>query len=322
MQAQGDGTMSLVMTRPDEWGRHLSGLADGPVVLLGSGVEGTVYRLRPGTVAKVWASKSVAELEPVRRMYDDVDAANPPLRTPLIQDVLVVNGLAVTIERELPGVALQGTLDTSAEALSADTVDAVVRCLLALRTVRSTAALRALPVLGESASFRTSDDDFISALVTLLGRRAQASEQRLTAALPDFGRRFDALRAGLVGIEGCPDTVVHGDLFGANIHVSPEGEPVAVLDFGFMTTAGDPRFDAAVTAGIMNMYGPHAERITQQLTDELARQLDYDPAELVLYRAAYAVATSTLFGSDLADGHFRWCVSQLSGRAASEVLGV
>jgi hypothetical protein len=318
---RGDGTMTSV-TNQEDWGRRLAGLEGSHVERLGSGVEGVVYRLRAGIVAKVWSSKSVAELELMRRVYADVDAAGPPVRTPIIHEVLVLHGRAVTIERELPGVALQDLLDSSAERLPADAVSAVVQCLLALRKVAATEALRALPVLGETAPFRSAGDQFPAALVSLLDRRVAASEQALTAALPDFDQRFQALRASLAGLESPADAVVHGDLFGANIHVDTERQPVAILDFGFMTAAGDPRFDAAVTAGIMDMYGPNAEQITRQLTDEFARQLEYDPAILVLYRAAYAVATSTLFGDDLSEGHFRWCISQLSGRCATEILGL
>jgi hypothetical protein len=62
----------------------------------------------------------------------------------------------------------------------------------------------------------------------------------------------------------------------------------------------------------MNMYGEHAERTTETLTRELARRLGYDTQVLVLYRVAYAVATCTLFGTDLGDGHFRWCVAQIA----------
>lgn len=40
------------------------------------------------------------------------------------------------------------------------------------------------------------------------------------------------------------------------------GRPVAVLDFGFCTTAGDPAFEAAVTAAVWDMYGPDAD-VTQ-----------------------------------------------------------
>ncbi len=45
-----------------------------------------------------------------------------------------------------------------------------------------------------------------------------------------------------------------------------QGRPLAVPDFGFLTTAGDPRLDAA----IMNMDGPHAPAITGAFTAQLA----------------------------------------------------
>ena len=88
-----------------------------------------------------------------------------------------------------------------------------------------------------------------------MARRAAAAGGPLRAALPDLDRRLVALAERLSAVPPVPDTVVHGDLFGANIHVDPAGRPVALLDFGFMTTAGDPRFDAGVTAAIVDMYG-------------------------------------------------------------------
>jgi aminoglycoside phosphotransferase (APT) family kinase protein len=301
-------------TEPSQRDRQrLSRWAHGPVERLGSGVEGTVYRLRPGTVAKVWRSKSAAELEQMSRLYADVDAARLAVLTPLIHEVATVDGVTVTIERELPGAALPTVLDATSARLPDRTVDAVATCLEALASVPGTDAVRAPAVLGETAPFRTRGDTFPRALLALLERRLETGEPHLVAALPDFRSRYANLQAGLAGLESGPDTVVHGDLFGDNIHVGPAGEPVAILDFGFMTTAGDPRFDAGVTAGIMNMYGEHAASTTETLTRELARRLGYDPDVLALYRVAYAVATCTLFGTDLADGHFRWCVAQIAG---------
>jgi aminoglycoside phosphotransferase (APT) family kinase protein len=165
--------------------------------------------------------------------------------------------------------------------------------------------MRALPVLGESMPFRTGGDTFIGALLSLLERRVEESGGRLRAVLPDLDRRLAPLRERLSTVDVVPDTAVHGDLFGANIHVDADGRPVALLDFGFMTTAGDPRFDAGVTAAIVDMYGAHAQQVTTTLTAELAARLGHDPAVLVAYRAAYAVVTSTLFGDDDGDGHLR-----------------
>jgi hypothetical protein len=80
---------------------------------------------------------------------------------------------------------------------------------------------------------------------------------------------------------------------------------VSVLDFGFLSTAGDPRLDASITAATMNMYGPHAPAITAAVTDRFAAELGYSVEAMLIYRAAYAVATSNAFTPDGSEGTFR-----------------
>ena len=140
--------------------------------------------------------------------------------------------------------------------------------------------------------------------------------------LPDFDRRYTALQERLATLGTCPDTVIHGDLFGGNILVDDRDRPVAVLDFGFLTTAGDPRMDAAITASVMNMYGPCALSITEDLTGRFARDLGYPTEVLLIYQAAYAVATSNAFTPDGDDGHFAWCIAQLLRADISQALGI
>ena len=82
--------------------------------------------------------------------------------------------------------------------------------------------------------------------------------------------------------------------------------------FGFFATAGDPAFEAAVTAAVWDMYGPHAEERTAALTRLFATELHYAPQTLALYQTVYALATYDLFGADADDGHFRWCVALLN----------
>jgi hypothetical protein len=85
-----------------------------------------------------------------------------------------------------------------------------------------------------------------------------------------------------------------------------------VLDFGLLTAIGDPRFDAAVTASIFDMYGPNARATETTLDQEFQMRFGHDDgATYSLYRAAYAVITSTYYSSDGADGHFAWCVRML-----------
>ncbi len=94
----------------------------------------------------------------------------------------------------------------------------------------------------------------------------------LRAHVPDFDRRYVRILEKLAALDRVPATVIHGDLFGENILVDEAVHPIAVLDFGFLSTAGDPRLDASISAVIMNMYGPHAPAIARTLTDRLAAE--------------------------------------------------
>src|SRR5262249_16370264 len=119
-----------------------------------------------------------------------------------------------------------------------------------------------------------------------------------------------------------PDTVIQGDLVPGNILVDERARPVAVLDFGFLSTAGDPRLDAAIAASVMNMYGPYAPAITGALTRQVAQDLGYPVDVPLLYPATYAVATANAFTSDGSDGHFAWCIDQLRRSDIADALGM
>ena len=171
--------------------------------------------------------------------------------------------------------------------------------------------MRQLGVLDEERPLWGGAATFHEAFLGLLHRRAARFGPVIRRRLPDFDRRYARLRECIATMPGCPDAVIHGDLIPGNILVDEQARPLAVLDFGFLTTAGDPRLDAAIAASVMNMYGPHAPAITDALTARLARDLGYPADVLLTYQAAYAVATSNAFTSDGTDGHFAWCISQL-----------
>lgn len=97
---------------------------------------------------------------------------------------------------------------------------------------------------------------------------------------------------------------------------------MAVLDFGFLTTVGDPAFDAAVTASIFDMYGPRATATEALLDEALADRFGHDPARLAVHRAAYALVTGNCFSASGSDGHFAWCVRMLRRRDVRDALGL
>lgn len=314
--------MSFQQIHSADWLAHFVRAGYPDARPLAAGVEGAVYALDDRTVAKAWGRRRATELQPWRAFYTDLAAADLPFDTPEILRVEEVGGVAVTIERRLHGSPLQARIDPHAGGLAPSVVNTMLEILRALAAVPATAAMRQLPVLDETEPFRSAEDDFPTALTALLERRTARSAALLRRRVPDFDRRYAALRSGLGALDRRPDTVLHGDLFGENVLIDNSGRLTAVLDFGFLSGAGDPRFDAAVTAATMNMYGNHAAATTEALTDAFAAYLGHPPPVLRLYRAAYAVATSDAFTADGSDGHFDWCTRQLTSSSTTAALGL
>src|SRR4051794_21031681 len=74
--------------------------------VLGAGVEGVVVDLGHETVAKVWSSRTRADLELLRTFYDGIEAgraASEPVALPYILDLMEVEGHLITLERRLSG---------------------------------------------------------------------------------------------------------------------------------------------------------------------------------------------------------------------------
>jgi hypothetical protein len=91
-----------------------------------------------------------------------------------------------------------------------------------------------------------------------------------------------------------------------------DGDRVAaVLDWGFLSTAGDSTFEASLAAGFFDMYGPDARRLDDLLLDRF-EELGHDRERMRLYRRAYAIVTATIYDENAGDGHYRWCVDQLT----------
>ncbi len=89
--------------------------------------------------------------------------------------------------------------------------------------------------------------------------------------------------------------------------------PTAVLDFGFLSTVGDPAFDAAVTAGVTDMYGPRAAASRDTVDEAFVDWFAYPLERLAVYRLAYALVTAGWYDPAGLDGHTRWCREILTG---------
>ncbi|MFE2376901.1 phosphotransferase family protein [Streptomyces sp. NPDC059398] len=301
----------------DPWLGHFTERGYTSVRRIGAGVEGVVYRLGEGRVAKVWSGRPPADFGLTRQVYADIARHALPFSTPEIFDVEDHGGVLMTYERELPGAPMRADSAHGAPGreLPAQHIDVLLAVLRGLASVPGTDAMRQLTVQGDDRPLWRDHDCFRNALAALVARAVSRHGGALAAHVPYFDAGVEHTQKALRSLPEPPVTVIHGDLVPPNIHIAVTGRPVAVLDFGFYSTAGDPAFEAAVTAAIWDMYGPHAEEHTTELTRLFAHELGYPPAALAAYQAAYALTTYDLFGLDDRDGHFRWCAEQLRRNA-------
>lgn len=286
----------------ERWTDLLTSAGHRPGGVLGAGMEGTVIDLGGDRVAKIWRRRTADDLETLRTFYDAVAEAQPRIRTPRILEVLALDGQHATVETRLGGRPLWNADGESPTLTDAD-VACVVEVLAALAAVEPTPAMGVLPVLEGEAPF--GQGEFARSLAGLVERRVVRFRAPLLARVPDLDELTQAVVAGLEGLAAGEQGLLHGDLIPANVLVD-EDRP-AVIDFGFLTTVGDPAFDAAVTASIYDMYGPRARQTEAVLDAAIADRFGHAAERLALYRAAYALTTSNCFSASGSDGHFEWC---------------
>jgi aminoglycoside phosphotransferase (APT) family kinase protein len=287
---------------------------------LAAGVEGAVYWLGEGVVAKVWGGRPPADLALTRQVYADIARHPLPFATPEILEIEEHEGVLITYERELTGSPLRrdSAVEPPGRRLTSAETDALLTVLRGLATVPGTEAMRYLSVQGDDRPLWQDHTRFPDALAALVERAAHRHGELLAAHVPGLSAKVQWTVRSLKALPDTSVTVIHGDLVPPNIHVDDRGRPAAVLDFGFFTTAGDPAFEAAVTAAVWDLYGPYAEEHVTMLTRLFAAHLGYSSDVLALYQAAYALTTYDLFASDGSDGHFRWCAALLNRSNTTE----
>lgn len=302
-----------------KWIQALQDLGYQAPVILGAGMEGTVVELADGSIVKVWYRRVASELLTLKTFYDAVGAADLPFAVPKVLDVIPLADRCATLEMKLVGQPLWRKPGAS-PPLDAPHVDAVVSVLTALAGTEPTPNMAILPILQGEAAFGAGTP-FGSSLAALVESRVAKNEASLGARLADLDDLVSAVTGHVAHLAPASPALVHGDLVPGNVLVHNE-RPTALLDFGFMSTIGDPAFDAAIAASIYDMYGPAAAQSEARLDEAIRYQFGYERARLAIYRAAYAFITANCFSPSGSDGHFNWCVHMLRRPEVREVLGV
>lgn len=291
-------------------------------VHIGSGMEGHVFRVGSGLVAKVWHDKAIGSLEPLREFYDVILSLNLPFATPDITAIERVGDRTISIERALDGRPLQDFVDPEDEHVSQVAIDAVIAVLSALQSAKLRLAaehLTELPILGFTLSGATNIPG-TTRLLEIADRKVETYGNHLRASVPNFDQRFAQITHHVASFRVETVSAIHGDICTPNLLINELGQVSAVLDWGFVSCFGDPAFDASVACGIYNMYGPHHRKLDDILMDACVSRLGHSRNQLLIYRALYAVLTSNAYSEDGTDGHYAWCVEQLDRDDVQEAL--
>jgi aminoglycoside phosphotransferase (APT) family kinase protein len=290
-----------------------------PGEVLGAGMEGTVVELSGGLVAKAWHSRTRKALGGLLEFGLALGAAPIPFAVSGAVELLEHDGAFVTIERRVEGVPLRLAAQQDPPPATEEEAQLMGDVLEGL-SLATDLRLGTLPVLPEEPPFDPAEPFSVS-LAALVQRRYAATAQLLRSAVPGADALVAVLAAELRALPETVASLVHGDLVPANVLV--RGDEVAgVLDFGFLSTLGDPQFDAAVAASIFDMYGVNARRSEAVLDAHFLERFGHEPRAYALYRAAYAVVTHAAYSAEGTDGHFAWCAAMLRRLEVRSAIGV
>ena len=287
--------------------------------VLGAGMEGTVAALDDDRVVKLWDRRSRADLEGLRTFYDAVHQAGIKLRVPRILAIVAVGDGWATVQARLTGTPLWTDHDVS-PTRGGRHARALLEVVTALVTLRPTAEMAVLPLAAGAPPFDPAVP-FGESLATLVEARVERDAATLARLLPDIESRGAALAIALRSLPPAEAALVHGDLGPSNI-LAVEGRPTSLLDFGYLSTVGDPAFDAAVAATLFDMFGSHAAEAEEWVDRLFADRFGYARDRIVLYRAAYGLVTASCLVA-VADGrHFRWCADLVGRPETTATLGL
>jgi len=278
-------------------------------------MEAAAYALPGDLVGKVWAKRTAEDVRRLQRFYEDVADRGLPFSCPLLLHVHEMDGVVVSIERRLPGVPFSSD-SRSGEVAG---IERLIEVLEALRSVDVPSAA-GLPVLDEPQPPWAPERSFEEGLVALLDRRIERFGEQLRRSVDQFDEKVLAIKERLGRSASRERCLLHGDLGGGNLLVDEHFAVVSVLDFGFLSVSGDPRFDASITSGVFDMWSSRAQLRQHQFDVLLERRLGYDREVLLTLRAAYAIVIANAYDADGQDGQFWWSSTFLNRPDVHDLL--
>jgi aminoglycoside phosphotransferase (APT) family kinase protein len=282
---------------------------------IGHGGEATVYELTGGRALRVYHGKPHGA-DQIAAFYRQISSGSPSFALPQILEQGVVEGVAYSVDRLIPGRALHDCMSR---------LDGPHRAGALTSYADAVEEIAALPCPdGPYGEFLRDDDSVQSDTWRgyLLARMARCLQES-SGWLPRDVQRLDRITVEITArINALPPprwALVHGDYFPGNVLVSDEGSVTGVIDFGPLTVVGDPTLDLASAVIFLEVVrGGYRPADTAFVRGRLLERHGAALADLIeTYRAWYAIRFSPYRDDDA--NLYDWCVTSLR-RFADDVL--
>lgn len=274
---------------------------------LGRGGEATVYELTGDRALRVFHTHTdLSHLDKISAFYRKLAAFNLPFAVPEIFAYAVEDGVGYSLDRLIRGRAFHDVMPGLTGADRNRALDSFTDAASALSSI----PLEGQPYgefLFDNALTAETWADF---LLARLEENYAKGRPDLVEAIPNVDEIVEALRERIRALPDPPKVLVHGDYFPGNVLMDHDFKVTGVIDFGWLTVAGDPAMDLASAAIFLNVVRGHqasdAERVHARL---LATHGDALAPSIETYRGWYAVRFSPYKADD--GSLFEWCVVSL-----------
>ena len=305
----------------DRWINYFKKNGYPNTIGIATGMEGAVYSLVPNEIiAKVWAGKSLQELKKLQVFYEELSTYSATISTPKIIDVIFFENTLITVERFLKGTPLNQIIREDAAIADDRGIKATIEVLRFLSSIPPKTEFKTLAILDEVEPLMGANKLWGDAIYDLLLLRYNKFKHLLQADIPEIENIIRNIEVFLRTRNNVKLSLIHGDLCGCNIMVDDSMKPLSVFDFGFLSSVGDPAFDASISSAIFNMYGENASKIEMQVTNAFSEALGYEKKLLLAYKAVYSIITSNAYSKEGTDGHYQWCVKMLKRKDVQDSL--
>jgi aminoglycoside phosphotransferase (APT) family kinase protein len=274
---------------------------------IGHGGEARVYELTGDRVLRVFHkppdSTIVRHIAP---FYERLSKYDLPFAVPEILEFGEDDGIAFSLDQRIPGSAFHDVLPELSGADRARALDSYTDAAGALSVI----TLEDQPYgefLFDEALRRETWSEFLVARLEVNYTRGRPD---LIEAIPNVDVIVEELRTRIRAFTDRPKVLVHGDYFPGNVMMDDDFNVTGLIDFGWLTVAGDAAMDLASAAIFLDVVRGHQVSDPERVRARLLATHGEGLAERIeIYRGWYAVRFSPYKADD--ESLFEWCVKSL-----------